>query len=144
MGSSAFLLVAISVFKSKLWHEEWGGSPDSTPSRPTVTESYCHRQMPCKLHEMSLLELSPLLNKLLGCTQRATAAFSLAQHRVMASGDCLGVPGCAPCAICSDPLNSSWKWFNKLSVREKNTHKHQRRETEGWRTQRANKLSSHT
>lgn len=80
MGFLIFLLVANSVFKSELWREEWGGSPDSTPSRPTVAESYCHLQMPSNLQEMSLLGLSPLLNELLGRTQRATAAFSLAQH----------------------------------------------------------------
>lgn len=143
MGSLGFLLVAISVFKSKQWHEEWGGSPDSTPSRPTVTESNCHLKIPSNLHEMSLLELSPLLNKLLGAMQRGAAAPSLAQHGVLASGSYLGASGCAPClsgAVCSGLLPSSWKWFHKPSVREKYTPKHRRRETEGWRTQRANKL----
>lgn len=53
--------------------------------------------MPSNLQKMSLLEIRLLLNRLLGSTQRASGAFSLAQRRVMASGDYLGIPGCALC-----------------------------------------------
>lgn len=96
MWSLAALLGAISVFKSKLSHEEEGMRSDSAPSRPTVTGSYCHLPVPSNLHKMGLLEISALLNEFLASTQRATAAFGLGQHGVTASGGDLGVPGCAP------------------------------------------------
>lgn len=76
-------------------------SPDSAPSRPTATGSYCHLPMPSDLHKMGLLELSALLNESLDSTQRATVAFGLGQHWVTANGGDLGVAGCAPCVGCS-------------------------------------------
>lgn len=76
-------------------------SPDSAPSKPTATGSYCHLPMPSDLHKMGLLGFSTFLNEFLDSTQKATVAFGLGQHWVTASGGDLGVPGCAPCVGCS-------------------------------------------